>query len=110
MSKKALHTTPIEATKDELHLELEKILRPLLDPLIAEVKDLRVAVSISGKSKFLTMGQIKKEFGLPKSAVLKFQSQGLLTAFYLNPVRFEREALEKLVQSRKLFTTKMSAV
>lgn len=110
MTKKALHIEQVQATKDELQLAVERVMRPLAELITAEMKELRVAVATSGKSKFLTIGQIKKEYGLPKSAVLKFQNHGQLTAYYLNPVRYEREQIEKLIHSKKLVVHKMSAV
>lgn len=111
MSKKALHTTPIEATKDDLKLALESVVRPLIAPLVKEIEALRLTFSISGKSELMTTGEIKREYGLARSVIAKYVKEGRLTPTFLGPTRYSREQIQKLISEKTLnYTTKLSKV
>lgn len=109
MSKKALHTTPIEATPDAISLAVERAFRPFATQITKELEALRLTFSVSGKSELMTTGEIKKEFGLARSVVAKYVKEGRLTPTFLGPTRYSREQIQKLISEKTLgYTTKLS--
>lgn len=109
MPKKALHIEQVQATKDELQLAVERVVRPLIDPLVKEIEALRLSFSVAGKSELMTTGEITKEYGLPRSLIHKYAKEGKLTQTYFHPTRYKRDEIVALIHSKQIgYITKLS--